>query len=126
MLTDRQHATLSVLVPKKDSAPHAVIKPKSAVVGVVHSAQNENCVMLDVYYEGNLYGAVNLVEYDDRLQCAAGRLLTRYPTVARGFWLVDMFDIVGRVSYTYDSAHKLWRRGDLVISDRKALDAWLQ
>lgn len=35
-----------------------------------------------IYYEGNLYDAVNLRTYNERIQCAAGRAYHNYPTIA--------------------------------------------
>lgn len=35
-----------------------------------------------IYYEGNLNGACNLNTLEEKEQCAAGRLQTKYPTCA--------------------------------------------
>lgn len=53
------------------------IKPGSAIVG------RQEGGIVDVYYEGNLFGACNLHNYLDRIYVAAGRLFDRAPTVAR-------------------------------------------
>lgn len=51
------------------------IAPQSAIVA------SEDTPHI-VYFEGNLFNAVNLQTYWERLKCAAGRLITRYPTSA--------------------------------------------
>ena len=56
--------------------------------------------MVEVYFEGNLYGASNLVTVEQRLAQAAGRLLARYPTRARGWF--DERDLI--VVGTYEPA----------------------
>lgn len=35
-----------------------------------------------IYYEGNIYGAANMVRYVERALSAAGRMRERYPTAA--------------------------------------------
>lgn len=40
--------------------------------------------MVDIWFEGNLNGAENLNTYFEKILCAAGRLVTNYPTIARG------------------------------------------
>lgn len=57
----------------------AGVAPGSAIVGrrVAHS------VMFEVAFEGNIYGASNMIRFADRCQVAASRLDTGYPTVAR-------------------------------------------
>jgi hypothetical protein len=55
------------------------IAPGSAVVAMLADDFDH----LVIYYEGNLYGAENLRTWEQRLECAAGRLVAKYPTVAR-------------------------------------------
>ena len=88
---------LVVYVPRPDSNAAQVIAPGSAVVGrpdavrevVVDGVRTK---MVEVYFEGNLYGASNLVTMGQRLAQAAGRLVARYPTTARGWF--DEGDLV--------------------------------
>lgn len=49
------------------------------------------------YYEGNIYGAVNLQTFQDRAICAAGRLITRYPTTAIAYLTPDQLFKVGEM-----------------------------
>ncbi len=72
-----QVATIFGILPGVDAAsPLSRIASGSGIVGV----QREGGYRL--YFEGNLNGAVNLNSLEERIQCAAGRLFTRYPTVA--------------------------------------------
>lgn len=87
--------TYMILVPRAETT----LAPGS---GIVAEATEET---VKVYYEGNLYGAVNLHEIDDRVLCAAGRLHDQCPTCA---WhriqrdqLEDEYLIVG--VYLYES-----------------------
>lgn len=68
-------------------------------------------------YEGNLYGASNLVNFEDRLSVAAGRLVDRYPTVAQMVVMADHVVEVGSFEYR--------REGSLVITNRARLAEWL-
>lgn len=70
---------LDILVPKSDSAIDREVAPRSAIV----AAQAVTIPGIRVaYYEGNLLGASNMVEFYQRLVSAAGRLEQRYPTSA--------------------------------------------
>lgn len=51
--------------------------------------------LLDVYFEGNLYGAVNLERFEDRVLVAADRLVTRYPTTAMMSIALTDVEVVG-------------------------------
>ena len=105
---------LWVLVPKPFSRPASVIEPKSGIVGErVHDDR------LRVYYEGNLHNAVNLHTLEDKLKCAAGRLIKNYPTVAFGVWSKDEFEFVG----TFD-VDESWQTR-LEVVDQPTLDRWL-
>jgi len=67
---------LSIYLPKPDTLIDRLLAPGSGIVGEAHSAG----VLL--HYEGNIFDAVNLRRYEDRLKQAAGRLVARYPTRA--------------------------------------------
>ena len=67
---------MDIIIPKPSSPYRAMIAKGSGVV------LQPRDTMDVIYYEGNLYGAVNLRSYEERIQCAAGRAHTRYPTVA--------------------------------------------
>lgn len=77
----------------------------SAVVALT----SESGSGFDVYYEGNRYGAENLRTFEDKVGCAAGRALYRYPTIARTHLPVinSAFHYVG----TWDG-HRLILDGD--------------
>lgn len=79
------------------------IAPGSGIVGV--ATEHGGAVL---HFEGNLYGAENLMTYEERVRQAAGRLFQRYPTVARlylaypelgEFLAVGAIDQEYRISY---------------------------
>lgn len=80
---------LRILVPRVGTWAHARIQRASALV-----ALEDDVDPVDVYYEGNIYHAANLQAFDARVATAAGRLLMRYPTIARGsFARADLVDV---------------------------------
>lgn len=66
--------------PERERMSVAAILPKSAIVGEPDLGASEARTL--IYYEGNRYGATNMVTLADRAAIAAGRLSERYPTVA--------------------------------------------
>jgi hypothetical protein len=61
----------------------ATVAPRSAIVGTGQDPEPGLLPkMIVVYYEGNLYGAVNMVTFADRAMHAYYRLRDHYPTVA--------------------------------------------
>ena len=91
----------TIFVPVEGSLADNTIAPGSAIVAVLRNDSDVNVV----YIEGNLYGASNLIDLQDRIKCAAGRLFTRYPTVAiRGFHTSEFeqnFIAVGTIDENY-------------------------
>src|SRR5215469_15701016 len=88
--------TLAVYVPKPGTVAAKEIAPASAIVG----AEPTESGHVMVYYEGNLYDYVNLTTYLNRLSSAAGRLVDKYPTVARKSVPADDLIEVGRYDPT--------------------------
>lgn len=39
--------------------------------------------LIETWFEGNLHGVVNLNRYFEKIRCAAGRMVSNYPTAAR-------------------------------------------
>jgi hypothetical protein len=72
-------APIDVFVPNEDHPIRAMIAAGSGIVGGP-ALRGGN---LEVDYEGNLYGAANIVTYADRISLAHGRMAQHYPTVAR-------------------------------------------
>lgn len=89
------------------------IRPGSAIVGEIRGD------MIETHYEGG--GASNVQTFEDRIHQAAGRRMTRYPTSALRAWPADELVVVGTVAYSNALRH--WYVAD--VSDRQALDAWL-
>jgi hypothetical protein len=75
----------------------------------------------DVYYEGNRFGSLSLSTFEDRLNCAASRLVTRYPTTARAPLKKDQLVHVGYARTLRDT--KTWVVSE--IFDGEALKTWL-
>lgn len=90
-----QEFVLNLYVPVGEQAHHE-IAPGSGIVGLPSGTMPG---YLKVYYEGNLIGADNLNTWLERVQCAAGRLATQYPTVARSFLPEEGMQQVGTMTY---------------------------
>jgi hypothetical protein len=103
--------TLSVYVPQVGALPW--VDPGSGIVG---SSLDGIPDKLLIDYEGNRHHAVNLVTLADRLAQAAGRHLTRYPTVARAVVDADRLLWVG----TFDPS-----TGRVELGNSEPLEAWL-
>ena len=96
--------------------PHPVIYSGSGIVAI---AQPSGGYILD--FEGNRYGAVNLVRYGDRVHNALGRQQVRYPTAARHY-VKDLseYQVIGRFNANLGHVELLDAPG---IVD--ALQSWL-
>lgn len=114
-------AKLTIYVPRAASDLERMILPRSGIVGTM---QTEGRVLID--YEGNAYGAANMVTWADRVEHAAGRHVMRYPTVARleviAFDLVPVgvFDTDGRtvtVGHVDEVCRWLYTRSDALSTE---------
>lgn len=103
---------LAIFCPKPSTPLATTLKAGSAIVGDP-TALTEGRVC--IYYEGNVYNAENMRYFSERLLHAAGRLTTKYPTVAQAFISLDELDEVG--VYNTDAKQAL-------ISDPETLRAW--
>jgi hypothetical protein len=70
---------LRVFVPNPDTDRALIIDPGSGIV----SADDTGADRVTVDYEGNRFESAQMAAYADRVDHAAGRHTTRYPTVAR-------------------------------------------
>lgn len=68
-----------IYVPKPDVATN--IFHGSGIVSMPQ--RNLEHGILNIYYEGNLLGAVNLRRFAEKVSCAHGRIAMKYPTIAR-------------------------------------------
>jgi len=75
--------------------------------------------LLRADYEGNRYGAINMVTYADRVNHAAGRAADSYPTSARS---VLPSDTLVRVGTWDDKTGRVHLDG---VAARAAVRAWL-
>jgi hypothetical protein len=107
---------LTIYVPRTPT-PHSLanIKPGSALVGLPAADRTV------VYYEGNVYGADNLRTFAQRLNCAADRLDSRYPTIAR--ISVNNEDLIDVGTVRKDLASLYWGVDD--IREPELLQHWL-
>ena len=83
---------LSLLVPKTEFQAQHELKKGSAVVAVKRPSGQ-----VIAYYEGNIYGACNIVTFDDKAVLAYGRLVQNYPTSAKFVLDPDEYEIVGSI-----------------------------
>jgi hypothetical protein len=103
---------LAVVIPAVfGSGPLGRVLPRSGIV-----ARRLSHGKVEVYFEGNRYGAANLTTFEERVLCAAGRLTARYPTVAKAWCDLGDIEVVG-VCYP--------DRGEVVIGRPERLEAWL-
>ena len=107
---------LRVVVPNaeklKPASALSFIREGSAIV--VDPSRPEIC-----YYEGNLYGSVNLVEFIDKISCAAGRLVTRYPTVAMAG--IDTSSVIPVAEFDYNIPGGV---SNVQVLDKDTLTGW--
>lgn len=111
-----------VWVPAPHAAIRAIIKPGSAIVGINTGDGRVMC-----FYEGNLYGAVNLVEFKDKVACAAGRLKHDYPTIAKAWVPKDDLVPVGTYSYptsTQPEKLTIWKEMAATLNEWKETDGY--
>lgn len=87
--------TLSVLVPKEGSRADGWIAPGSGIVTI--DPQSDP---VEVYFEGDLYRVQGLGTFEAKVHRAAERLVEHYPTVARGRYAREDFDVIGTYSFT--------------------------
>ena len=107
----------TILVPLCDSSIRAGSGIVCDLSGVDNGSENDT-KNYRVYFEGNLYGAVNLKTIEDRLLVAALRLRDRAPTVAwqsvpsnellKRFVAVGVFDLERRRAIIDADAANIW------------------
>lgn len=105
-----------VYVPTPDSWLRRTIKKGSGIVGQDSGVADTT----HVYYEGNLYGAVNIVTFEDKLYTAWGRMSRRYPTVAQANVPNENLIQVG----WFDTQAKTFQV--LGEDEKKLLDDWVK
>ena len=101
---------INVYVPAPGSHVRRTIAEGSGIVGTME----DDRLLID--YEGNLYGAVNIKTFADRVDVAWGRHRVRYPTVARMLVKPEEMRHVGE----YDQ-----ELGVVLVHDLPALANWI-
>lgn len=93
-----------IYVPAPGPLSRSTIWPGSGIVGEAVSP-----TQLEIYYEGNLYGAINMRTWADRVYQAAARRRERAPTVARMIVRRDDYVAVGTIDMQSRSVRlRLW------------------
>jgi hypothetical protein len=108
---------LNVYVPAPGR--YTPIEAGSGIVGVeTHDQMGEPTGSVVVDYEGNFFGAANIVTWADRIHHAASRHVNRYPTTARSLLPADHLIAVGIYDY---------ERGTLIVpgEHEARIAAWL-
>jgi len=106
---------VNVLIPNPE---HSLIGCDIAIGSAIVAGEYQDDARR-VYYEGNIYGACNMHEFEDRLLVASYRLKDKAPTTS---FTVDFgpdsnqFIQVGQ----YDLTTKV-----LSVSDQESLDKWV-
>lgn len=108
--------TSNILIYVPSGSDHMGIAQGSGIVGVPSAEGN-----VTIYYEGNLNGCMNLGLYEERLQCALGRLVMKYPTVARSCVPASALTVVGHAIRVSSEKHIY----DLDIGSPQQVQAWL-
>lgn len=103
---------IDVYIPALSDPLRAVIRLGSGIVGTTDGERTT------IDYEGNLYGAQNIVTWADRVMIAAGRHSTRYPTVARSWVKPEALIRVG--TYEHDRVPAIELEADVAL-----VCAWL-
>lgn len=95
-----------ILKPKPGSYAAQQIAPDSGIVGIQELDAASPSYL--VYFEGNLYNAQNLTTLEQRIKCAADRMVKNYPTIARGLYPQEEFEVIGQVSYSFNEPGNHW------------------
>lgn len=81
---------VAVYVPRPDSTLSVELAEGTGIVGT--PLADPAAILID--FEGNLYDAVNIVTFADRVHHAAERHTSNYPTIARRMALVaDLIEV---------------------------------
>ncbi|POP51549.1 hypothetical protein [Zhongshania marina] len=90
------HRPIGVFIPRNHQAePFCRLLKGTAIVSDRSLLSGG---LIEVYYEGNKYGACNLLHFEDKALCAVGRLIQRYPTVAKMWVKPESLKQVGYIS----------------------------
>jgi hypothetical protein len=117
MANERRAPILAVFVPNECNDRGRLFAAQVARgSGIVGRLTLTTAGLQEVCYEGNLYGAANIVTYADRIYQAAARLVSRYPTMARVTLPPSAIYLVGTFDYGLRQ---------LVVTDQTPLAGWL-
>lgn len=104
---------LGIFVPRDeadiDTGPLAGIRRGSAIIG-----RPTDGGVLDVSFEGNIFDAVNLRRYAERVASAYDRLRSNYPTVARRSVPSYLLTWVGAWDHEHGRVLLGWQSGALI------------
>jgi hypothetical protein len=121
----------AVVVP---NAEH-VLQVSSSIApgsGIVAFRVEEAPTKLVLYYEGNIYDAVNLRAFQQRVHQSYGRMTARYGTIAQSMLPAEWFTVVGAYSPEkleideMDPDLRVWKQDDRkLVPDHQARPARL-
>jgi hypothetical protein len=100
---DDTQEVVYIYIPKNSTAPHVTVGGTNIVKGSAIIGLADDTSGGGVWYEGNVYDAVNLKRYSERVRNAAGRAFRKSPYTAytgSGFDARDFYRI-GSVSQDY-------------------------
>lgn len=102
----------TIYVPRDEQALYWIFKG----AGIVAASEPTLPEMVHIHFEGNLYGAANLNDFNERVLSAAGRLREGYPTSAQAHVPFHLLHEIGALHY---------EQRKITIIDQAALDEWL-
>lgn len=122
-----KHKVSTIVVPRAtklnvEGASETVFEVLDIAKGSAIAAVPVGDDRFAIYYEGNLNGAVNLHDFRERIYCAAGRAMTKYPTVAVVYLskadYESIFFEVGQVNLGSDD------KMQIIFTNAVAANAW--
>lgn len=97
-------ATLAICVPVPGTNLAKQLVPGSAIVCALELTNKRTFPTVQevlIYFEGNVYGAESMQSFRHKIVHAAGRMMTRYPTIARQSVSTSELLPVGEYDYEY-------------------------
>lgn len=119
---------LAILIPKAESDMCKILVPGTALVADMATLDASG--NLCAYFEGNIHDSANLRRFEDKAICAAGRLVHRYPTIAKGRYPFRDMIVVGRINRSFEATLTMreeiadWEKGYPSENRRFLLVVW--
>ncbi len=91
-----QRRAIGVYIPRQPPTPS--LRHLKRGTAIVSDSTHLSGVLMEVYYEGNAYGAENLRSFEERALHATGRLVQRSPTTACSWVRSESLIQVGHIA----------------------------